>query len=193
MRVKLNLKIKTAADNLPRKVYLSKLGLIILAVVIFIVGDYALGLGLYKRGGYLEEIKALSGDEVTLTQSLQTAEGQVAKQKKYYDERIATLSFVLQNDIPCIELIAVLEAALPPDINLELLDINNDSVSLAGFSPSDGLVVSLVDTLKQIPLFASVNLPSTQAHAAGGVSFTVSCVIDKTQIKKDGGISNEAN
>lgn len=87
---------------------------------------------------------------------------------------------LLQQELPSIELLSVLERALPAGVWVERTDISAGKVSLSGFAFTENDVVSFGRTLSEASVIESVGFPVTsrvRQENGASVRFSFDCVI----------------
>lgn len=179
MRIKLDLRPRDYIDAEKTQVRFGRLVALVIVLLFVLVSSSTFIYGFFLSRSLRTERMQLE-NQIELMQEqgarINTELKRLQTQVKNYGKAL----MLLQQELPSIEFLSVLEMALPPGVWLDKVDISAGSVSLSGFAFTENDVVSFGRSLSEASVITSVGFPVTSRVREDDrvlVSFSLKCRI----------------
>ncbi len=179
MRVKLDLRPRDYIDTERAPVHIGRILALVIVVLFIGVSSASFVYGFFlsrslrtERVQLQEYINRMQEQGGRMTAELRRLQGQVQD----YGKALV----ILQQELPSIEFLSVLEKALPQGVWLEKMDISAGRVSMSGFAFTENDVVSFGRALSEATVIDSVGFPVTsrvRQDSGASVRFSLDCRI----------------
>ena len=179
MRVKLDLRPRDYIETERAPVHIGRILALVIVVLFIGVSSASFVYGFFlsrslrtERVQLQDYIMRMQEQGGRMTAELRRLQGQVQD----YGKALV----ILQQELPSIEFLSVLEKALPQGVWLEKMDISAGRVSMSGFAFTENDVVSFGRALSEATVIDSVGFPVTsrvRQDSGASVRFSLDCKI----------------
>jgi Tfp pilus assembly protein PilN len=179
MRVKLDLRPRDYIETERAPVHIGRILALVIVVLFIGVSSASFVYGFFlsrslrtERVQLQDYIMRMQEQGGRMTAELRRLQGQVQD----YGKALV----ILQQELPSIEFLSVLEKALPQGVWLEKMDISAGRVSMSGFAFTENDVVSFGRALSEATVIDSVGFPVTsrvRQDSGASVRFSLDCRI----------------
>ncbi|MGC9372810.1 MAG: PilN domain-containing protein [Thermovirgaceae bacterium] len=169
MRVKLDLRPAHYVETSHKRVDWARIVAAVLVLSFLLVAGLTFGYGLVVS-------RAMKAERVALQDRIQQLQLQNVKLGKELDrlgaaeEDYRRALGLLQQELPSLEFLTVLERALPPTVWLETASVNKGKVSMTGNAFTENDVVDFGRALMEADVVAAVGFPVTSRVTREGES-----------------------
>ncbi len=179
MRVKLDLRPRDYIETERAPIHIGRILALVIVVLFIGVSSASFVYGFFlsrslrtERVQLQDYIMRMQEQGGRMTAELRRLQGQVQD----YGKALV----ILQQELPSIEFLSVLEKALPQGVWLEKMDISAGRVSMSGFAFTENDVVSFGRALSEATVIDSVGFPVTsrvRQDSGASVRFSLDCRI----------------
>lgn len=179
MTVKLDLRPRDYIETEKAPLHVGRIAALLIAVLFVAVSLSTFIFGLFlSRSLRAERVQLESYMERMQEQGarMNTELKRLQSQMKDYGKALV----ILQRELPSIELLSVLERALPAGVWIEKADIESGRASLSGFAFTENDIVSFGRALSEASVVESVGFPVTsrvRQESGASVRFSLDCGI----------------
>lgn len=179
MTVKLDLRPRDYIETEKAPLHVGRIAALLIAVLFVAVSLSTFIFGLFlSRSLRAERVQLESYMERIQEQGarMNTELKRLQSQMKDYGKALV----ILQRELPSIELLSVLERALPAGVWIEKADIESGRASLSGFAFTENDIVSFGRALSEASVVESVGFPVTsrvRQESGASVRFSLDCGI----------------
>ncbi|GAB1426743.1 hypothetical protein MASR2M17_01690 [Aminivibrio sp.] len=179
MKVKLDLRPRYLLESSRKKLNAARVLLVSLLLAFFLVGGTTLGLSFMKVRSMNSEV-AMVSDQVAIQKAQNRKMANEIKRLSEVEAVYTSALKLLKDELPALEFVNAVEAALPLGVWLESLTINPGKAILRGKSWVESDVVEFAKGLLDSGVVATVDFPVTtriEKDKESMVDFTLSCLL----------------
>jgi len=179
MRVKLDLRPRDYIETEKTPLHIERIAALLISVLFVGISCATFAFGLFLS-------RTLRAERVQLESYIERMQEQGARMNAELRRLQSQMNdfgkalVILQQELPSIEFLSVLERSLPEGVWLEKADISSGKVSLSGFAYTENDVVSFGRALSEASVIESVGFPVTsrvKQENGGSVRFSLECRI----------------
>ncbi|GAB1400618.1 hypothetical protein MASR2M79_25920 [Aminivibrio sp.] len=179
MKVKLDLRPRYLLESSRKKLNAARVLLVSLLLAFFLVGGTTLGLSFMKVRSMNSEV-AMVSDQVAIQKAQNRKMANEIKRLSEVEAVYTSALKLLKDELPALEFVNAVEAALPLGVWLESLTINPGKAILRGKAWVESDVVEFAKGLLDSGVVATVDFPVTtriEKDKESMVDFTLSCLL----------------
>ena len=179
MKVKLDLRPRYLLESSRKKLNAARVLLVSLLLAFFLVGGTTLGLSFMKVRSMNSEV-AMVSDQVAIQKAQNRKMANEIKRLSEVEAVYTSALKLLKDELPALEFVNAVEAALPLGVWLESLTINPGKATLRGKAWVESDVVEFAKGLLDSGVVATVDFPVTtriEKDKESMVDFTLSCLL----------------
>ena len=179
MKVKLDLRPRYLLESSRKKLNAARVLLVSLLLAFFLVGGTTLGLSFMKVRSMNSEA-AMVSDQVAIQKAQNRKMANEIKRLSEVEAVYTSALKLLKDELPALEFVNAVEAALPLGVWLESLTINPGKATLRGKAWVESDVVEFAKGLLDSGVVATVDFPVTtriEKDKESMVDFTLSCLL----------------
>ena len=179
MKVKLDLRPRYLLESSRKKLNAARVLLVSLLLAFFLVGGTTLGLSFMKVRSMNSEVAMIS-DQVAIQKAQNRKMANEIKRLSEVEAVYTSALKLLEDEIPALEFVNAVEAALPLGVWLESMTILPGKATLKGKSWVESDVVEFAKGLLDSGVVATVDFPVTsriEKDKESLVEFTLSCLL----------------